>query len=153
MTRFVAITLACLALATITTGALAPAPAGARPAGAADAIIEAKLKCRLTDDGRFVCENTKNKNNKCSGPNDCGPGYRDLEKPSNHGACCEEIKDAPKKDGKPNEDVPEKEETEPPKSGGCRQVGNSAEMNCKAPFDAMSCGALENGKMTCCCVK
>ena len=128
-------------------------PLGAsRPDGVAAPLIEVKLKCGLTKDGTFVCKNDKKhknkpktgdgeassndeqksskKTNKCEGPNDCGPGYRDLDAPNRYGACCEEIKDEAK-DNPPDG----------PKSGTCQQVEAQNEMNCTAPFDVHSCGA------------
>ncbi len=142
--------------------------AGPRPAEALQTLIEVKLKCGFNDNGQFVCKNVKkkkhhdndgdsssekhkkSKGNICEGPNDCGAGYRDLDTPSKYGACCEEVKD------QTPEQEPKKEPTkEPdvPKSGKCMQVEKMSDLSCSAPFDAYSCGPLENGVMTCCCVK
>lgn len=129
-----------------------------------------KLKCGLTVDGRLTCENTKthdhdksksgehsnsggskmHNGNKCEGRNECPAGYRDLEKANKYGACCQLIKDTPENNDAPNKDEPKQGNAEPPKSGGCHQVANMQEMSCGG---AISCGAIENGKMTCCCVK
>ena len=159
-----------LAVLVAATGMASPGfamPQSAMPTGQAPALHDVKLKCGLNEDGRFFCKNVKRKMKQvggdgedhkkhgkkskkvlnCEGPNDCGPGYRDLESPSKYGACCELIKD----------DEPKKEEKakqpDAPKTGACKQVENAQEMNCKPPFDAISCSAVENGVMTCCCVK
>ena len=119
-------------------------------------VIAAKLKCGFNESGKFICKNVNKKNssshqndsgssgqsNKCAGKNDCGSGYRDLDQPNRYGACCEEIKE-----------TEEPKKTNEPTTGQCLQVEKMSEMNCKAPFDALSCGALENGVMRCCCVK
>lgn len=97
----------------------------------------------------------------CEGPNDCGPGYRDLEKPSQYGACCELIKDDTTDEGgdggkvenAPPPPPPEQDNDRNDLPAACRLVENAQEMDCKAPLDAISCSAVENGKMTCCCVK
>lgn len=84
------------------------------------------------------------KDNICEGPNNCPPGYRDLETKSKYGACCELIKhekDEPQKDGPAQK---------PDQVGACRQVDNMQKMSCPG---AISCGPLENGHMTCCCAK
>ena len=124
----------------------------AKPSGAALPVIEVKLKCGLGDDGVFRCVNVKKKQNegnpprpgkKCKGPNDCGPGYRDLDAPNRYGACCEEV-DAPAKG---------KEDETGPKTGKCQQVEQMNQLSCSAPFGSYSCGPLKDGVMTCCCVK
>lgn len=100
----------------------------------------------------------KPKGNKCRGKNDCGPGFRDLDFPNKYGACCEAKTNGPKDDNKDagNKDTGNKDTGKPkdePKSGGCRSVSKMSEMSCTAPFGATSCSAMNNGKMTCCCVK
>lgn len=137
-------------LALHNVGHAAPmAPAGAKAQAPPSLLTEVEIKCGKTDDGRFVCQNVKkSKKNKCAGPNDCGKGYRDLEKPNRYGACCEQIKggsDGGAPDEKPKNDAPQ--------SGACRQVEQMSQMSCRPPFDAISCGPVQNGKMTCCCVK
>lgn len=126
-------------------------------------VIEAKIKCGIGEDGSFGCKKVDKKDRdkgsgsdrnrdrgsnssgaaKCRGKNHCPAGYRDLDFPNKYGACCEQI---PKSGSSPQE--PDK-----PKTGGCRAVERMSEMNCSPPFDAISCGPLQNGKMTCCCVK
>jgi len=166
--------LSILALLAVTlfaaTESLAGPQSAARGAENSRSLTLVKLKCGLNEDGDFFCKNVKkhkhhddddneagehqgkhekhgkhsNKENICEGPNECPAGYRDLEKPSKYGACCEEIKDGDKAEQK--NDARE----EPQKSSGCHQVANMQEMNCAG---AISCSARENGVMTCCCTK
>ncbi len=61
-------------------------------------LLQAKIKCSIDSDGDLTCT-TKKKDeaggggggNKCSGINNCGKGYRDLDRPNKYGACCEQI--------------------------------------------------------------
>jgi hypothetical protein len=177
-----------LAVLVAATGMASPGfamPRSAMPTGQAPALQDVKLKCGLNEDGRFFCKDVKKKkkhdddgggdNDKdhkkhgkkskkvlnCEGPNDCGPGYRDLETPGKYGACCELIKDdttdkagnGGKVENAPSPPPPEEDNDRKDLPAACRLVENSQEMNCKAPLDAISCSAIENGKMTCCCVK
>ncbi len=126
-------------------------------------VIEAKLKCGIREDGSFGCKKVdtkdhdkgsggnKDKNQgsnssgaaKCRGKNHCPAGYRDLDFPNKYGACCEQIPGSGSSSQEPDK----------PKTGGCRAVEKMSEMSCSPPFDAISCGPQQNGKMTCCCVK
>lgn len=117
---------------------------------AAGSLVDVKYKCGIDADGSFGCKNVQKTDEnekssgatKCRGKNDCPAGYRDLDFPNKHGACCERTS-SPSKTQEPEE----------PKTGGCRSIEKMSEMSCKPPFDAMSCGPQQNGKMTCCCVK
>ena len=140
----------------ISTPALAgpsalPADAQRQSSGESARPLLVKYRCGIDSDGSFGCKKIEKKNKnekssgagKCRGKNDCGPGYRDLERPNKYGACCEIIASPSKA-----------EEPEKPKTGGCRSVEKMSEMSCTPPFGAMSCGSQQaNGKMTCCCVK
>lgn len=116
-------------------------------------LIDIKLKCKVIE-GKFICFNQKNSQNKCAGPNSCGSGYRDLEQPNKYGACCEQIKGGSSGgSGGSGGSQQGNSGGNQPTSGGCRTVQSMGQMSCRAPFGAMSCGPVQNGQMTCCCVK
>lgn len=150
---FIIMLLAALAGSDAGRDAVAMDLAKFRPVESAGPLLEVKLKCGFQPNGKFACKNVPdtNKGNnqgsgsgaaKCRGKNSCPPGYRDLDFPNKYGACCEQVA------------VPAKPQTpQTPTSGGCRAVEKMSQMSCSPPFSALSCGPLQNGRMTCCCVK
>lgn len=143
---------AALVVATVAPLGATPLSLGARTQPlASPLLIDVKLKCKVVE-GKFICFNQKKTTqNKCAGPNSCGPGYRDLEQPNRYGACCEEVKGSGS--GGSSGSQQGNSGGNQPTSGGCRTVQSMGQMSCRAPFGAMSCGPMQNGQMTCCCVK
>jgi uncharacterized membrane protein YgcG len=124
--------MALLAFSAVPVGSQAFTGSGTAAGPAAvdnDHVSAVKLKCRITSSGALKCINTNKKKKQTgeSGGNG-GSGSGSSGSGSSTGSS-------------------------PQGSPGCRSVEKMSDLSCRAPFDAMSCGPVQNGRMTCCCVK
>ena len=116
----------------------------ASAASAADSglVVHARMKCGFDENGDFSCKHTKRNDHKDE-DGDANEGHS-----SDKGSSAESHNDnvtpadAPKPPTKPA-------------TGQCFTVETTkvGSIECGSEFPARSCGAVENGMITCCCAK